>query len=78
MLTSYVPAPLLQAVTEGRWVVIEDINMAPPDVLAALVPLLESGTLHVASRAQVGGAALQLGTCLPAASLPLPADAAHR
>ena len=25
-----------QAVAEGRWVVMEDVNMAPPDVLAAL------------------------------------------
>jgi midasin len=45
----------LQAVSEGRWVVIEDINMAPPDVLAALVPLLESRTLTVASRGEVRG-----------------------
>jgi hypothetical protein len=44
----------IQAVAEGRWVVIEDINMAPPDVLAALVPLLESRTLTVASRGEVG------------------------
>jgi len=42
-----------QAVAEGRWVVIEDINMAPADVLAALVPLLESRTLTVASRGEV-------------------------
>jgi midasin len=47
------PGPLTQAVTEGRWVLIEDINMAPPDVLAALVPLLESGTLTVPSRGEV-------------------------
>lgn len=47
------PGPLTQAVLEGRWVVVEDINMAPPDVLAALVPLLESRTLTVASRGEV-------------------------
>lgn len=44
------PGPLTQAVSEGRWVLIEDINMAPGDVLAALVPLLESRVLHVPSR----------------------------
>ena len=32
---------------------IEDANMAPPDVLAALVPLLESHTLALPSRGEV-------------------------
>eukprot|EP00198_Chlamydomonas_reinhardtii_P014222 XP_001703559.1 predicted protein [Chlamydomonas reinhardtii] len=41
------PGPLTQAVAEGRWVLVEDINMAPGDVLAALVPLLESRVLHL-------------------------------
>ena len=45
--------PLVQAVLVGKWVVIEDINMAPPDLLAALVPLLERRVLHVPSRGQV-------------------------
>ena len=47
------PFLLHQAVVEGRWVVIEDANMAPPDVLAALVPLLESRTLALPSRGEV-------------------------
>ncbi|MEW5309894.1 MAG: hypothetical protein WDW38_001740 [Sanguina aurantia] len=47
------PGPLTQAVVEGRWVVIEDINLAPPDVLAALVPLLDSRSLHISSRGEV-------------------------
>ncbi|EFJ44763.1 hypothetical protein VOLCADRAFT_121252, partial [Volvox carteri f. nagariensis] len=47
------PGPLTQAVSEGRWVLVEDINMAPGDVLAALVPLLESRVLHVPSRGLV-------------------------
>ena len=42
----------LQAVQQGRWLVIEDINLAPPDVLAALIPLLESGRLHLSQRAE--------------------------
>lgn len=33
--------------------VIENVNMAPADVLAALVPLLEGGKLHLPSRGQV-------------------------
>ena len=36
--------------TEGRWLVIEDVNLAPPDVLAALVPLLEARQLHLPQR----------------------------
>lgn len=51
--------PVPQAVVDGKWVVVENINMAPPDVLAALVPLLESRKLHVPSRGQVLIATLQ-------------------
>ncbi|KAG2499138.1 hypothetical protein HYH03_002721 [Edaphochlamys debaryana] len=51
------PGPLTQAVAEGRWVLVEDINMAPGDVIAALAPLLESRVLHVSSRGQVVPAA---------------------
>jgi midasin len=47
------PGPLARAVAEGRWVVIEGLDAAPADVVAALAPLLESGSLHVPSRAQV-------------------------
>jgi len=34
-------------------VVIEGVDSAPPDVLAALLPLLESGVLHIPSRGLV-------------------------
>ena len=59
-----------QAVTRGKWLVIEDVNMAPPDVLAALVPLLESRELHLSQRAQTIPAApgfqlLATVTCSP-------------
>lgn len=47
------PGPLTTAVIEGRWVVIEDANLAPPDVLAALVPLLEGRTLALPGRGEV-------------------------
>lgn len=47
------PGPLARAVAEGRWVVIEGVDSAPPDILAALLPLLESRVLHIPSRGQV-------------------------
>ena len=40
-----------QAVCEGRWLVIENIDLAPPDVLASLRPLLEGRSLHLPNRA---------------------------
>ena len=43
----------LQAVAQGKWLLIEDLNLAPPEVLAALVPLLGSNQLHLPQRAQV-------------------------
>ncbi|KAL4440107.1 hypothetical protein ABPG75_003108 [Micractinium tetrahymenae] len=46
------PGPLTQAVAQGRWVLIEDINLAPAEVLAALVPLLERRQLAIAARAE--------------------------
>lgn len=36
----------------GKWLVIEDVNLAPPDVLAALIPLLDSQELRLSHRAQ--------------------------
>ena len=42
-----------QAVAQGKWLLIEDLNLAPPEVLAALVPLLSSRQLHLPQRAQV-------------------------
>ena len=59
-----------QAVARGKWLVIEDVNLAPPDVLAALVPLLESRELHLSQRAQTIPAAtgfqlLATVTCSP-------------
>lgn len=47
----------VQAVAQGKWLVIEDLNLAPPEVLAALVPLLGSRQLHLPQRAQVINAA---------------------
>ena len=43
----------MQAVAQGKWLVIEDLNLAPPEVLAALVPVLANRQLHLPQRAQV-------------------------
>ncbi|KAK2570712.1 Midasin [Acropora cervicornis] len=41
------PGPLLQAVQEGHWILLEDIDQAPMDVISILIPLLESRALSV-------------------------------
>lgn len=41
---------LTQAVLEGRWVIVEDIDRAPADVISTLLPLLERGELFVQTR----------------------------
>ncbi len=47
------PGPLARAVVDGRWVVLENVDMAPPDVVAALAPLLEGGSLTIPARGEV-------------------------
>ena len=44
------PGVLAQAVSAGRWLVLEDVDAAPPEVLAALLPLLEGQPLPVPGR----------------------------
>ncbi|XP_069167675.1 LOW QUALITY PROTEIN: midasin-like [Procambarus clarkii] len=39
------PGSLTQAVTNGYWLLLEDLDYAPMDVISILVPLLESRTL---------------------------------
>jgi midasin len=46
------PGVLTTAVTEGKWILVEDINLAPVDVLAVLIPLLETRWLHIPSRGE--------------------------
>ena len=36
--------------TQGRWILIEDMDLAPLEILASLVPLLESRRLYIAAR----------------------------
>ncbi|KAJ3181878.1 hypothetical protein HDU85_003393 [Gaertneriomyces sp. JEL0708] len=46
------PGVLTTAVMEGRWILFEDIDLAPTEVLSVLVPLLETGWLMVAGRGE--------------------------
>jgi midasin len=46
------PGALSQALTLGRWLLLEDADAAPPDVLAALLPLLEGRALTVPGRVE--------------------------
>ncbi len=41
------PGVLTTAVTEGRWVFIEDLDRAPTEIISTLLPLLERGELLV-------------------------------
>jgi len=44
---------LLRAVKSGDWLLIEDVHLAPSDVMSTLLPLIERGQLHVPSRGVV-------------------------
>lgn len=46
------PGVLATAVREGRWVLVEDIDKAPTDVLSVLLPLIERGELDIPSRGE--------------------------
>jgi len=48
---AWAPGPLALAAAGGRWLVLEGAEGAPPDVLAALAPLLDGGPLPVPQRA---------------------------
>ncbi|KAI1311961.1 AAA ATPase midasin [Mortierella claussenii] len=43
---------LTSAVRDGKWLLIEDIDLAPMEVLSVLLPLLESRTLFIPSRGE--------------------------
>ncbi|ANB14893.1 AAA family ATPase midasin [Sugiyamaella lignohabitans] len=47
------PGVLSVAVREGRWVLIEDIDKAPTEILSLLLPLLEKRQLLIPSRSEV-------------------------
>ncbi|NXB28427.1 MDN1 protein, partial [Eulacestoma nigropectus] len=44
------PGTLTQAVTKGHWVLLEDIDYAPLDVISVLIPLLEKRELLIPGR----------------------------
>uniref|UniRef100_A0A8C0HJP3 Midasin n=1 Tax=Chelonoidis abingdonii TaxID=106734 RepID=A0A8C0HJP3_CHEAB len=44
------PGTLTQAVTKGHWILLEDIDYAPLDVISVLIPLLENGELLIPGR----------------------------
>ncbi|NXY90027.1 MDN1 protein, partial [Alcedo cyanopectus] len=52
------PGTLTQAVTRGHWILLEDIDYAPLDVISVLIPLLEKRELLIPGR----------GDCLKVAS----------
>ena len=43
----WIPGVLTTAVGEGRWVVIEDLDRAPKEVMSTILPLLDRGELLV-------------------------------
>ncbi len=49
---SWRPGVLTTAVREGRWVLIEDLDRAPNEVMSTLLPLVERGQLLIASRGE--------------------------
>ena len=49
---SWHPGVLTRAVTEGRWVMVEDLDRAPPDVISTLLPLVERRELLIPNRAE--------------------------
>ncbi|KAH8894978.1 midasin [Thozetella sp. PMI_491] len=46
------PGVLTTAVREGRWVLIEDLDRAPTEVMSTLLPLIERGELLIPSRGE--------------------------
>lgn len=44
------PGVLTKAAREGRWVLIEDLNRAPSEVLGLILPIIERGELTIPSR----------------------------
>ncbi|KAH3757277.1 AAA ATPase midasin [Pelomyxa schiedti] len=47
------PGPLTQAVQEGMWILIEDIDLAPHDVQSVLLPILETRWLFIPGRGEM-------------------------
>ena len=50
------PGVVTQAVQQGRWLCLEDVDRAPLEVMSALAPLLERNMLFVPGRGSVEAA----------------------
>ena len=44
------PGTLTQCITTGRWIIIEDIDKVPFDIVSTLLPIIEKGELSIPSR----------------------------
>ncbi|KAH9260092.1 hypothetical protein BASA81_001864 [Batrachochytrium salamandrivorans] len=47
---TWVPGTLTRAIAEGKWVLIEDLDSAPVEILTSLKPLFETGELGLPNR----------------------------
>ncbi|PYH91361.1 midasin [Aspergillus ellipticus CBS 707.79] len=47
---SWQPGVLTKAAREGRWILIEDLDRAPSEVIGLILPIIERGELTIASR----------------------------
>ncbi len=47
------PGTLTQAVQNGSWLILEDIDSAPLDVISVLIPLMESRSLAVPGQSKI-------------------------
>ncbi|GAO48771.1 midasin [Saitoella complicata NRRL Y-17804] len=46
------PGVLTKAVREGKWILVEDVDKAPAEVLSVLLPLMERGEIGIPSRGE--------------------------
>ena len=44
------PGTLTQAISQGTWIIIEDIDKIPFDIVSTLLPIIEKGELSIPSR----------------------------
>lgn len=44
------PGTLTQSIAQGKWIIIEDIDKVPFDIVSTLLPIIEKGELAIASR----------------------------